>query len=251
LDPTTLPPHGFVGPANASKLNHTPAGRAVQAKVSVPESVLTVRNGPLFRQTAYTMVKCPITTDGRLDRLTEDTMKTLNCIAILLLAAGGAACESAVAPNAEQSGVLTTAMSHAAPQTAATGTFDQTTITSLNISQAGPNTILEQTSAGAVSGTLSGSYTDDLSVVIHPNGRFNAHFTIRCECTMAGEQGVVEFMASDRGELIGPTLAAFAGQATITGGTGALSDLRGVLRIEGTIDLVSGLATYTYSGRIH
>jgi hypothetical protein len=178
-------------------------------------------------------------------------MRTLHYVPILLLAATGTACESVVAPDAEQSGELTIAMSHAAPHTPAAGTFEQTTITSLNVRQAGPNTILEQTSAGTVSGTLSGSYTDAIRVVIHPNGRFNAHFNIRCACTMAGEQGVVEFVASDRGKMIGPTLAAFAGHATITGATGALSGLRGVLRIEGTIDLVSGLATYTYSGRIH
>lgn len=177
-------------------------------------------------------------------------MKTTHRLSILLLAVFGTACESAVTPT-EQTETLTLATANAAPHVDANGTFTQTGITSLDVSQAGPNTILKQTSMGSMSGTLSGSYTDDLNVVIHPNGNFNAHFTIRCECTMAGEQGVIEFVASDRGELVSPTVASFAGRATITGGSGAFSDVRGVLEIEGTIDLVTGLATYAYSGRIH
>ncbi len=178
-------------------------------------------------------------------------MKSSYFVSILLLAVFGTACESVTAPGAEPPVALEVATAHAAPPTPAAGTFTQTGITGLQVSQAGPNTILEQTSTGLVSGTLSGSYTDDLRVVIHPNGRFNAHFTIRCECTVAGEQGIVELVASDRGELVSPTLASFAGRATITGGTAELSDLRGVLEIEGTVDLISGLSEYTYSGRIH
>ena len=177
-------------------------------------------------------------------------MKMSHPVPILLLALSGAACESTVAPESAAT-ALTPAMAHAVPHTDAVGTFTQTAITSLEVSQAGPNTFLEQTSMGLVAGTLSGSYTDDLNVTIHPNGRFNAHFTIRCECTIDGRHGTVEFVASDRGELVSPTLAAFAGRATITGGTGELSAVRGVLEIEGTIDLATGLATYAYSGRIH
>jgi hypothetical protein len=180
----------------------------------------------------------------------EDTMKTSHRIAILLMAAFGTACESA-GPAAPAAEMVALNASHAAPHVPATGTFTQTAITSLESSQAGPNTILKQTSMGSISGTLTGSYTDDLKVVIHPNGRFNAHFTIRCECTVNGEQGILELVASDQGELVSPTLASFAGRATITGGSGDLADLKGVLEIEGTIDLVTGLATYSYSGRIH
>ena len=79
---------------------------------------------------------------------------------------------SALSPDAARL-EPTLAMANAAPHTTAAGTFTQTAITGLEVSQAGPNTILQQTSIGSVSGTLSGSYTDDLRVVIHPNGRFN------------------------------------------------------------------------------
>lgn len=176
-------------------------------------------------------------------------MKTTHYAPILLLAVFGSACDSAVAPTGPAETLAPAASM--APHIAAAGTFTQTGITSLDVSQAGPNTIIEQTSVGAVSGTLAGTYTDDLRVVIHPNGKFNVQFTIRCECTVEGEQGVLELTASDRGEIVGPTLAAFAGRATITDASGDLAGLRGVLEIEGTVDLVTGLSTYTYSGRIH
>jgi hypothetical protein len=186
-------------------------------------------------------------------------MRTSHHRSILLLAVFAAACDPVVAPDvAEIASHAVRIESHAVAMSsgpphavAAAGTFAQTGITSLEVRQAGPNTILEQTSFGTVSGTLGGSYTDQLRVVIHPDGDFNAQFTIRCECTVAGEQGVLELTASDRGRLVTPTLGSFAGRAVITSGSGALSGLRGVLEIEGTVDLVSGLSTYAYSGRIH
>jgi hypothetical protein len=178
-------------------------------------------------------------------------MKTSHLVPVLFLAVFGTACESSTAPNAADPGALQFAAAHAGPHTPASGTFSQTGITGIEVRQAGPNTILTQTSTGSVSGTLSGSYTDEIRVVIHPNGRFNAHFTVRCDCTVAGRQGIVDLVASDRGRLLSPTLASFAGRATITGASDDLSGLRGVFEIEGTIDLVSGLSTYTYEGRIH
>jgi len=57
-------------------------------------------------------------------------------------------------------------------------------------------------------------------------------------------------VASDRGELVSPTLATFAGRAVITSGSGALSGMRGVLQIEGSVDLATGLSTYAYSGSL-
>ncbi|HSK18911.1 MAG TPA: hypothetical protein VK912_07210 [Longimicrobiales bacterium] len=178
-------------------------------------------------------------------------MKIMPRISLLILALAVSACESATAPDVVQTDALTLTPADAAPHMAAAGTFDQTTITSLEFRQAGPNTILDQTSAGSVTGTLTGSYTDELKVVIHSDGRFNAHFTIRCQCMVAGQYGVIDLVASDTGELVSPTVASFKGRAVITGGTADLADLHGVLEIDGTIDLMSGLATYTYAGRIH
>jgi hypothetical protein len=67
---------------------------------------------------------------------------------------------------------------------------------------------------------------------------------------VAGNTGVLDIQAEDDGELVSPTLARFAGRAVITRGSGDLSGLRGLLDIEGTVDVATGLATYAYSGRI-
>lgn len=186
-------------------------------------------------------------------------MRTLHHRSVLLLAVLAAACDPVVAPDVDEIATRArkieshaVALSSGPPHAvAAAGTFAQTGITSLEVRQAGSNTILEQTSFGTVGGTLVGTYTDELRVVIHPDGDFNAQFTIRCECTVAGEQGVLELTASDRGRLASPTLGSFAGRAVVTSGSAALAGLRGVLEIEGTVDLVSGLSTYAYSGTIH
>ena len=136
-------------------------------------------------------------------------------------------------------------------KTSANGSFTQTAITSIDVQTAGKNTIIAQTAVGTLTGTLAGQFNDNLTVVIHPNGKFNAHFTITCACTVDGKQGVVGIVAGDTGELVSPTLAVFAGRAVINGGTGALSRLRGVLQIEGTVNVTTGLATYGYTGDIH
>jgi hypothetical protein len=132
----------------------------------------------------------------------------------------------------------------------AAGTFSQTAIVSREVRHAGPNTILEQRTRGVASGTLTGDLQDELRVVIHPSGSFNVHFTVTCVCTVEGREGVVELVANNTGELIG-SFAVYTGRAVITGGTGELSGLRGVLEFEGAVDLTSGLSTLAYSGTIH
>jgi hypothetical protein len=170
---------------------------------------------------------------------------------ILLLATS--ACETPAAPPAEgaESAMSPLVMRQASTLMPAAGTFVQTAITGLDIRTAGPNTILEQTAEGTISGTLTGPFQDDLKVVIHSNGRFNAHFTMTCQCTVDGKQGALDLVLNDTGELVSPDVAVFAGRAVITGGTGELAGLRGVLEIEGVVDVPSGLSTYTYSGHIH
>jgi hypothetical protein len=138
----------------------------------------------------------------------------------------------------------------ASPHTPAAGTFNQTATLSLEVRQAGPNTILEQMTQGVASGTLTGDLQDELRVVIHPNGRFNAHFTVTCVCTVEGREGVLELVANNTGKMIGP-VGVYEGRAVITGGTGELSGLRGVLQFEGAVDLTTGLSTLAYSGTIH
>lgn len=139
---------------------------------------------------------------------------------------------------------------HASPPTAASGTFTQEAPTGFAIRFAGPNVIVEQATKGSVSGTLTGTFEDSLRVVIHPNGRFTAKGTITCQCAMDGKEGTLALVVVDNGEEINgvPT---FAGRAVITGATGELAGLRGVLEVEGAVDQTTGLSTFSYSGQIH
>lgn len=154
-------------------------------------------------------------------------------------------------PHAPDAAPLASAALQAsAAELPAAGSFAQTGITSLQVQTFGPVTIIDQTSVGTVDGTLSGSFEDELMVVIRPNGTFSAHFTLTVDCTVEGRQGVLTLQASDVGQLVGPTTAHFAGVAAITDATGELADLHGVLEIEGMVDLVSGLSTYAYEGTL-
>lgn len=138
----------------------------------------------------------------------------------------------------------------ASPPTAASGTGAQTAITSFEPRTAGPNLIFEQTSTGTLNGTLTGTTEDSFTAVIHPNGRFNAHGILTCECTVDGKSGVLELASTNTGEQV-DGVPTFAGRFVIKRGTGELSGLRGVLEFEGTVDLQTGLNTLTYSGQIH
>lgn len=186
------------------------------------------------------------------------TSRNAHYVIALLLALVVAACgdnpvstERAAASETHATLELPRPAAQAATSMPASGTVMQTEIISLDVRQAGPNTILKQTSRGVLEGTLAGSFEDDLKVTIHPNGTFTTRFTITCACTVDGQEGVVTITATDRGELVSPTLARFAGHATINRGTGALGGLRGVFEIEGTVDVPSGLSNYTYAGQIH
>jgi hypothetical protein len=147
--------------------------------------------------------------------------------------------------------VAAVGVAHASPPTAASGNYTQTAHTGFAIGFAGPNVIIEASTVGTVSGTLTGTFEDSVRVVIHPNGRFTAQGTMSCECTVAGKSGVLEFVVVDAGEEVSPDISVFFGHAVITRGSGELSGLRGVLEIAGTVDRSTGLSTIDYSGRIH
>jgi len=139
----------------------------------------------------------------------------------------------------------------ASPPTPASGTITQTEVLSSEVSFAGPNVIIEQTVAETVSGTLNGTAVETIRVVLHPNGKFTAKGTGTCQCTVEGVgSGVLEWVTSDTGESDLPT-PTFAGRTVITGGTGDLSSLGGVLQIEGTVDPATSLSVIDYSGEIH
>ena len=138
----------------------------------------------------------------------------------------------------------------ASPPSGASGTITQTGIIAFDQHTSGPNVIIEQTTAGSIDGTLSGTFEDTFKVVIHPNGRFTAQGSGSCSCTIDGMSGVVEYVVSDTGQLVNgvPT---FAGRQVITGASGDLAGLSGVLQIDGTVDETTGLSAIDYAGGIH
>jgi len=130
---------------------------------------------------------------------------------------------------------------------AVSGTYSVTTITSFSLSPVGANTFIQQTTAGVFSGTLAGTFEDELKAIVHPNGLVGGQGTLTCVCTVAGKSGTLEFVQVSTGDF---AAQAFEGRAIIIGGTGDLSGLRGVLELQGSVD-PNGLATVTYAGRIH
>lgn len=142
--------------------------------------------------------------------------------------------------------LLPTGMASATPPTEASGIISVTQITGLSIQPAGGgNFIIEQTTSGAVTGTLAGTFVDELRAILHPNGFVNAQGTITCTCTVAGKSGTIVFNQMSKGPL-----GSFEGTAVIVSGTGDLANLHGTLEIQGTVD-PNGLATIAYSGQIH
>ncbi len=173
-------------------------------------------------------------------------MNSLKLTALIVALAATTGCDRTTAPG-DAAHVATHSL-RSPDHVAVAGTFAQTGITSLDYRPVGDTTIIEQTSVGSISGTMNGGYSDEIRVVVAPNGSFTAEFTITAECSVNGRSGVVVLQATDVGEVVSPDLATFAGQAAIVDASGELSGLRGVLEIEGTIEFPSGLATYDYSG---
>lgn len=142
-------------------------------------------------------------------------------------------------------------MAMASPPTPASGTLTQTAVTGFQIQFGGSNVIIEQTTVGVMNGTLSGTVEDSVRVVIHSNGTFTAHGTTVCQCSLEGKEGIVRFTVTDSGEQIAPDTSVFSGRAAISSATGELSGLSGLLDVEGSVDIPSGLSTISYSGLIH
>lgn len=147
--------------------------------------------------------------------------------------------------------VASLGVAHASPPTATNATFTQEMLTGFDIRLAGPNTIIEQTTAGSVAGDWNGTFTDSLRVAIHPNGTFTAQNRIICTCTVDGRSGDLDLLVVNTGAPDSQGVPTFAGRAVITGATGALSGLRGVFDVQGTVDMGSGLSTTHLSGRTH
>jgi hypothetical protein len=140
-----------------------------------------------------------------------------------------------------------TGIAGASPPASADGTITQTELLSIDVSFAGPNVIIEQTVSETLSGTLTGTAVEDIRAVLHPNGKLTATGTGTCECTVEGiGSGVLEWTAATTGEV-----PFFEGRIVITGGTGDLSGVSGVLEFAGIVDVATSLSMSQYSGGVH
>lgn len=132
----------------------------------------------------------------------------------------------------------------------AAGRFEQTKITKI-VTGGGKGAMrIDQESEGKVTGTFAGRFTDVLEVVIRPDDTFSATFTLRVSSSRAGRRGTLELLAADVGRVTSPGKGRFKGVALITKAEGAFAGTRGMLTIEGKVDLATGLSSYTYRGRL-
>lgn len=138
---------------------------------------------------------------------------------------------------------------HASQPEAASGTFTVSAITSFSLRPAGQIAIIEQTTTGVFAGTLTGTFEDAIKAVVNPtaNKVVQGLGAGTCVCTVEGKSGTVDYVFSSRGPFDGQS---FLGRMVISGGTGDLSGLHGVLDLDGTVDQ-NGLATVNYEGQFH
>jgi hypothetical protein len=96
----------------------------------------------------------------------------------------------------------------------------------------------------------AGTVVDRFTLVLRSDGRFSAQGTTTCECAVEGRSGLLQLKLTDTGEIVDGT-PTFKGRSVIRRGTGELAGLRGVLQIEGVVDLTTGLSTMAYAGGVH
>jgi len=119
----------------------------------------------------------------------------------------------------------------------ATGTFVDV-VTSTQVRMADGNLILTQTVAQTLTGTFTGTASQQATTVVHPSGAANFFGAETCTCTVAGKTGslVLGFSGTSAPD------GSFEGQFVIIGGTGDLANLNG----RGTVQ-----SPGTYTGVIH
>ncbi len=173
---------------------------------------------------------------------------------VLLLIGGGvfALLQYSSASNAGAAAARATTTAHAnATATASTiaalqnftakGTFTILSRTITNVRQDGPNTIYSITEQEVDYGDVTGSYTSELTSILHPDNTGNFYGSSTCTCTVAGKSGTLMWSFS------GTRTAndSFQGQDFDVHGTGDLAKLHGQGEFQG-----QGLHG-TYSSELH
>jgi Protein of unknown function (DUF3224) len=137
------------------------------------------------------------------------------------------------------------ATARATSRTSASGTIANTSATFNSVRPADGNLIVELDGTAAYTGTFTGTSTFHGILVIHPDGSANFHDMETFTGTVNGVSGTVTFNLTghnDSNLVVHET-------RTVTGATGDLAGLHGVLHEVGTVVIPNGPVT-TYSGEI-
>ena len=126
--------------------------------------------------------------------------------------------------------------------TSASGTFVFASMTPTGARSADGNTIITANATGALSGALTGTFTEALRQVLHSDGTSELHGTITCTCTVGGMTGtvVIRFQGSGTGSGV-------AGEFAVLSSSGGLEGLLG----QGTFAQTSPAVAGTYQINLH
>jgi Protein of unknown function (DUF3224) len=116
---------------------------------------------------------------------------------------------------------LTAVNASATPPSPVTGSFTVVTATTTSTRIAGGNTFITLTRTAAVSGTFTGTSTDEVLLVMHANGTTSLRGTGTCTCSIEGRTGTFDYRFQGSG--IFPTSG--SGHYVVTHGTGGLAGL--------------------------
>jgi Protein of unknown function (DUF3224) len=131
----------------------------------------------------------------------------------------------------------------ATPSVAFNGTFTNGSSVLTSFRQADGNTFISQTVSVVYAGDFAGPVTEQIDLVIHPDGSINFKGADVCTCTIAGRSGTIVLPFSGTGDSSG----FLSGRFTVGHGTGELSNLHGV----GMFQSSNGGAAGPFSGTYH
>lgn len=129
----------------------------------------------------------------------------------------------------------------ASPPMPSSGTFSLLTATVTDTRTADGNTFLVIERTAALTGTYTGTSTDEVRIVIHQDGSANITGAGVCVCTVDGRSGTAEYRFSGRGTFP----AILDGHYVIGHGTGGLEGLHAEGPFSGSFFAVS------YGGQHH
>ena len=109
----------------------------------------------------------------------------------------------------------------ATPPSPVTGAFSVVTATTTSTRTAGGNTFITLTRVAAVSGTFTGTTTDEVLLVMHASGTTSLRGEGTCVCTVEGRSGTFDYRFGGSG--IFPTSG--SGRYVVGHGTGGLAGL--------------------------